>query len=80
MVLQVARETVMSQKETTTVRVNLKFVRNLGNYESVHVELGVEDFVRDTDGNVDSAMNRVYSFVENKLMEKVQEIEQDLKK
>jgi hypothetical protein len=70
----------MSQKETTTVRVNLKFVRNLGNYESVHVELGVEDFVRDTDGNVDSAMNRVYSFVENKLMEKVQEIEQDLKK
>jgi hypothetical protein len=42
--------------------------------------LGVEDFVRDTDGNVDSAMNRVYSFVENKLMEKVQEIEQDLKK
>jgi hypothetical protein len=25
-------------------------------------------------------MNRVYSFVENKLMEKVQEIEQDLKK
>jgi hypothetical protein len=80
LVLQVARETVMSQKETTTVRVNLKFVRNLGNYESVHVELGVEDFVRDTDGNVDSAMNRVYSFVENKLMEKVQEIEQDLKK
>lgn len=70
----------MSQKETTTVRVNLKFVRNLGNYESVHVELGVEDFVRDTDNNVDSAMNRVYSFVENKLMEKVQEIEQDLKK
>ena len=70
----------MSQKETTTVRVNLKFVRNLGNYESVHVELGVEDFVRETDGNVDSAMNRVYSFVENKLMEKVQEIEQDLKK
>jgi hypothetical protein len=70
----------MSQKETTTVRVNLKFVRNLGNYESVHVELGVEDFVRDTDGNVDSAMNRVYSFVESKLMEKVQEIEQDLKK
>lgn len=70
----------MSQKETTTVRVNLKFVRNLGNYESVHVEMGVEDYVRDTDANVDAAMTRVYSFVENKLMEKVQEIEQDLKK
>ena len=70
----------MSQKETTTVRVNLKFVRNLGNYESVHVELGVEDYVRETDTNVDAAMSRVYSFVEGKLMEKVQEIEQDLKK
>jgi len=70
----------VTQKETTTVRVALKFVRNLGNYESVHVELGVEDYVRDTDTNVDTAMNRVYTFVENKLMEKVQEIEQDLKK
>jgi hypothetical protein len=70
----------VSQKETTTVRVNLKFVRNLGNYESVHVELGVEDYVRETDTNVDAAMSRVYSFVEGKLMEKVQEIEQDLKK
>jgi hypothetical protein len=64
----------------TKVRVALKFVRNLGNYESIHVELGVEDYVRDTEANVDTAMNRVYNYVETKLMEKVQEIEQDLKK
>lgn len=69
----------MSSQETTKVRVALKFVRNLGNYESVHVELGVEDWVRDTDTNVDTAMDRVYTYVENKLMEKVQEIEKDLK-
>jgi len=67
-------------KETTKVRVALKFVRNLGNYESIHVELGVEDYVRDNEPNVDTAMNRVYNYVEEKLMEKVKEIEQDLSK
>ncbi len=63
----------------TVVKVNLKFVRNLGNYESMHVELGVEDWVRDTDANTDAAMNRVFEFVETKLIEKVTELEKDLK-
>ena len=63
--------------ETTRVRVSLKFVRNLGNYESVHVDIGVEDYVRQNE-TADSAVDRVYSFVENKLAEKVKEIEADL--
>jgi len=63
----------------TVVKVNLKFVRNLGNYESMHVELGVEDWVRDTDANTDAAMNRVFEFVEAKLIEKVNALEKDLK-
>ena len=66
----------MSDK--TVVKVNLKFVRNLGNYESMHVELGVEDWVRDTDANTDAAMNRVFEFVETKLINKVTELEKDL--
>lgn len=65
--------------DQTRVRVGLKFVRNLGNYESIHIDLGIEDYVRPEDGNVDSAMNRVYSFVEKKLIEKVAEIEAELK-
>ena len=63
--------------ETTRVRVSLKFVRNLGNYESVHVDIGVEDYVRQNE-TADSAVDRVYTFVENKLAEKVKEIEADL--
>lgn len=63
--------------ETTKVRVGLKFVRNLGNYESIHVDIGVEDFVRQNE-SVDAAVNRVYEFVEKKLEEKVKEIEADL--
>lgn len=69
----------MSELEKTRVRVALKFVRNLGNYESVHVELGIEDWVRETDSNTGAAMDRVYKFVEEKLTEKVNQIEQELK-
>jgi len=59
------------------VRVGLKFVKNLGNYESVHVDVGIEDYVRDSE-TVDSAFERVYHYVETKLAEKVREIEADL--
>lgn len=61
----------------TRVRVGLKFVKNLGNYESVHVDVGIEDYVREKE-SVDSAFERIYSYVENKLAEKVREIEDDL--
>ena len=59
------------------MRVGLKFVRNLGNYESIHVDVGVEDYVRDGE-TASSAMDRVYEFVEGQLIQRVQEIESDL--
>jgi hypothetical protein len=61
----------------TRVRVGLKFVRNLGNYENIHVDLGVEDYVRSSE-TVAQAMDRVYDFVEEQLIRRVQEIEADL--
>lgn len=68
------------QKETTRVKVSLRFVKNLGNYQSIHVDLGIEDFVRDIDQNTDAAIDRVYKLVEEKLVEKVNEIEESLDK
>lgn len=62
----------------TTVKVDLQYVRNLGNYESIRVSLGVEDFTRSNE-TVNSAMDRVYAFVEKKLIEKMEEIESELK-
>lgn len=62
----------------TKVKVDLQYTRNLGNYESIKVGLGVEDTVRAGE-NVETATNRVYKFVEDKLIEKMQEIEQELK-
>ena len=62
----------------TSVRVSLEFVRNLGNYESIRISIGVEDALRQGE-TVDQATERVYSFVENKLIEKSNEVEAELK-
>jgi len=62
----------------TNVKVELQYTRNLGNYESIKVLFGVEDFVREGE-NTSAATDRVYKFVEDKLVEKMQEIELELK-
>lgn len=62
----------------TKVKVDLSFTRNLGNYESIKIGIGIEDFVREGE-TTDSATERVYKFVENKLIEKTQEVEEELK-
>ena len=62
----------------TKVKVELSFTRNLGNYESIKINIGVEDVVRQGE-NVDSATERVYAFVEDKLVQKTKEVEEELK-
>ena len=62
----------------TRVKVDLSFTRNLGNYESIRINIGVEDDVRKGE-NVETATERVYAFVENKLIEKTREVEKELK-
>jgi hypothetical protein len=62
----------------TRVKVDLSFTRNLGNYESIKIGIAVEDVVRAGE-NVDSATERVYKFVEDKLIEKTREVEEELK-
>ena len=67
----------LERLKMTRVTVRLGFVRNLGNYETARVDLGVEDDVRESE-TVDQATNRVYDFVEKKLIEKVTELEKEL--
>jgi len=62
---------------TTKVKVDLSFTRNLGNYESIKIGIGVEDDLR-LGENVESATERVYKFVEDKLIEKTREVEEEL--
>lgn len=68
----------MNQSTQTNVRVDLSFTRNLGNFESIKINIGVDDWVRDGE-HINDATDRVYKFVETKLMEKVNEIEDELK-
>jgi hypothetical protein len=63
---------------TTKVKVDLSFTRNLGNYESIKIGIGVEDDLR-LGETVDSATERVYKFVEDKLIQKTREVEEELK-
>jgi len=72
-------KTATKDVKSTSVRVELQYVRNLGNYESIRVLIGVEDNVR-LDENVNQATDRVYQFVEDKLVEKMEEIEKELKR
>jgi hypothetical protein len=64
---------------TTRVKVDLSFTRNLGNYESIKIGVGIEDDVRKGE-TVDAATERVYAFVENKLIQKTEEVEEELKR
>jgi len=64
---------------TTRIKIDLSFTRNLGNYESIKIGVGIEDDVRQGE-TVDAATERVYTFVENKLIQKTQEVEEELKR
>ncbi len=49
----------------------------MGNFESLRVDIGVEDSVR-SDENVSTTFNRVYGFAEKKLLDKVNELEAEI--
>ena len=58
--------------EDTKVSVTLGYTHNLGNFQSLRIDLGITDSKRDGE-NTDQAFERVYQFVEKKLTEKVNE-------
>jgi hypothetical protein len=60
------------ENSKTKVTVSLGYTLNLGNFQSFRIDLGVEDSEREGEG-INDAFNRVYSFVEQKLVEKVKE-------
>jgi hypothetical protein len=60
------------ENENTKVKVALGYTLNLGNFQSLRIDLEVSDNKRETETTND-AFERVYEFVENKLAEKVKE-------
>ena len=67
----------MEARNETKVSVTLGYTLNLGNFQSLRVDLGVVDSVREGE-NTNEAMDRVYDFIEAKVVEKVQEAKSEL--
>ena len=63
-------------EDNTKVNVALGYTLNLGNFQSLRIDLGVEDSKRDGE-TTSEAFERVYSFVEAKLSEKVAEAQSE---
>lgn len=63
--------------EETKINVTLGYTLNLGNFQSLRLDLGVVDSKRDGE-NTEQAFERVYKFVEDKLTEKINEAKSEL--
>ena len=65
------------ENENTKVTVGLGYTLNLGNFQSLRIDLSITDNKRDGE-NTEQAFERIYEFVENKLSEKVTEASQEI--
>lgn len=66
-----------NQKTPSRVRIALGYTVNMGNFESLRVDLAVEDSARMGE-NVNDLTERVYAYTEKKLIEKVTEIREQM--
>ena len=64
------------ENENTKISVALGYTINLGNFQSLRLDLGVVDSKRDGE-NSDQAFDRIYKFVEDKLTEKIKEAQSE---
>jgi hypothetical protein len=65
------------ENENTKVSVTLGYTLNLGNFQSLRLDLGIVDSRRNGE-TVDQAFERVYKFVEDKLTDKINEAKAEI--
>lgn len=65
------------ENENTKVSVTLGYTLNLGNFQSLRLDLGIVDAKREGE-NINDAFERVYAFVEGKLAEKLNEAKSEI--
>jgi len=65
------------ENDSTKINVTLGYTLNLGNFQSLRLDLGVVDSKREGE-NTEQAFERVYKFVEDKLTEKINEAKSEL--
>ena len=64
------------ENEDTKVSVTLGYTLNLGNFQSLRLDLGIVDSRRNGE-SPDQAFERVYKFVEDKLTAKILEAQSE---
>ena len=64
------------ENENTKINVTLGYTLNLGNFQSLRLDLGIVDSKREGE-NVDEAFERIYKFVEDKLTDKIREAQEE---
>jgi hypothetical protein len=65
------------ENENTKINVALGYTLNLGNFQSLRIDLGVVDSKREGE-TMQEAFDRVYGFVENKLITKINEAKDEV--
>jgi hypothetical protein len=65
------------ENDSTKVNVTLGYTLNLGNFQSLRLDLGVVDSKRDGE-TTNEAFERVYKFVEDKLTDKINEAKSEI--
>jgi methyl coenzyme M reductase subunit D len=61
----------------TKVNVTLGYTMNLGNFQSLRIDIGVEDQLREGE-QVQEGFDRVYGFVEQQLAAKLKEAQSEI--
>ncbi len=65
--------------DPTKVKVSIGFTANIGDFNSVRVDVGIEDHRRDGE-SMAAAVDRVYKFVEKELESRLDETMKEIKK
>lgn len=65
------------ENDNTKINVTLGYTLNLGNFQSLRIDLGIVDSKRDGE-SMQEAFDRVYGFVENKLITKINEAKDEV--
>lgn len=65
------------ENSQTKVNVTLGYTMNVGNFQSLRIDIGIEDQLRDGE-NVQDGFDRVYGFVEDQLGKKLQEAKSEI--
>ena len=65
------------ENSNTKVNISLGYTMNLGNFQSLRIDIGVEDQLR-ADESVQEGFDRVYGFVEQQLGSKIQEAKSEI--